>query len=140
MLFVGVSKAVSDLASTRDEWINSVFAKLDDAGAPTNHESYWGYKEMSWKRKHTKKGFLGYLLKTLWVFFSDIWHTANTVRHVAWLVACIACFTASSGWLLLILLTNRMWFHLFYMYILVRAKKRKANWESFKSIFKKNES
>jgi hypothetical protein len=80
LLFVSVclvftGKAVADTVSNEVSWTNSIFSVYDI-------ESFWGSKDHTWKRKYKEDKILNYLFNTIFVFTTDIWHLANTIRRL----------------------------------------------------------
>jgi len=122
LLFVSVclvftGKAVADTVSNEVSWANSIFSK--------NHiESFWGSKDHTWKRKYKKDKILNYLFNTIFVFTTDIWHLANTIRRLGIYLGILAALIVNTTLLneLIIvstyILLNVVGFHLLYTYIL----------------------
>ena len=74
--FIFIGKAIADIVSDEVHWNQSIFS---DWGA---EDSYWGHKDASWVRKDHDNFLMNYLLHTILVFVTDIWHTANTIRRI----------------------------------------------------------
>lgn len=73
LIFTG--KAVADICDNYSVWSTSVFSKFDKG-------SFFGSKEFTYKRKDHANPIINWLLHNPFVFVTDIWHTANTIRRV----------------------------------------------------------
>jgi hypothetical protein len=122
LLFVSVclvftGKAVADTVSNEISWTNSIFSVYDI-------ESFWGSKDHTWKRKYKEDKILNYLFNTIFVFTTDIWHLANTIRRLGIYLGILAALIVNTTLLneLIIvstyILLNVVGFHLLYTYIL----------------------
>jgi hypothetical protein len=122
LLFVSVclvftGKAVADTVSNEISWANSIFSVYDI-------ESFWGSKDHTWKRKYKEDKILNYLFNTIFVFTTDIWHLANTIRRLGIYLGILAALIVNTTLLneLIIvstyILLNVVGFHLLYTYIL----------------------
>ena len=122
LLFVSVclvftGKAVADTVSNEISWTNSIFSVYDI-------ESFWGSKDHTWKRKYKEDKILNYLFNTIFVFTTDIWHLANTIRRLGIYLGILADLIVNTTLLneLIIvstyILLNVVGFHLLYTYIL----------------------
>jgi hypothetical protein len=122
LLFVSVclvftGKAVADTVSNEVSWTNSIFSVYDI-------ESFWGSKDHTWKRKYKEDKILNYLFNTIFVFTTDIWHLANTIRRLGIYLGILAALIVNTTLLneLIIvstyILLNVVGFHLLYTYIL----------------------
>jgi len=117
VFFIFTGKAIADTVSNEVSWSNSVFG-LNDI------DSFWGSKDHTWKRKYKEDKILNYLFNTIFVFTTDIWHLANTVRRLGIYLGILAALIVNTTLLneLIIvssyILLNVVGFHLLYTYIL----------------------
>lgn len=72
--FVFFGKAVSDITDNETVWSKSIFNRFPK-------ESFFGSKEYTYIRKDHSNPVINYLLHTIFVFVTDIWHTGNLIRH-----------------------------------------------------------
>lgn len=106
----GIAKAVVDALS--HGFGSSVFANL-------NHQ--WWNPGISWKNKYKpKNAFIAYLTSTIFVTFTDAWHTFEFIRNKSMILAAslalVTAFDAVVWWKLFILgaVINQTMFYLFY--------------------------
>lgn len=72
--FIFFGKAVSDITDNETVWSKSIFYRFPK-------ESFFGSKEYTYIRKDHSNPTINYLLHTIFVFVTDIWHTGNLIRH-----------------------------------------------------------
>ena len=119
--FVFFGKAVSDITDNETVWGKSIFNKFPK-------ESFFGSKEYTYIRKYHSNPIKNYLLSTIFVFTTDIWHTGNLIRHTGIYLSIAGGmllgtkYSLETLYILLSLFTciNLLGFHLFYTYFLRR--------------------
>jgi hypothetical protein len=124
--FIFIGKAIADVVSNEVHWNQSIFSQW---GA---EDSFWGHKNATWVRKDHDNYMVNYLYHTIFVFLTDIWHAANTLRRTgiylsilfSILLGSVITITALNlFWIILIFISlNVVGFHVFYHYVL-RLKK-----------------
>ena len=124
-IFIG--KAISDTTSDETNWHKSIFKNL---GAIN---SFWGAKNKTYKRKDNDNLILNYLLHTILVFTTDIWHLGNTIRRLGIYMSLFVSLLLGGNTDLSIIhvmiiigtfiLTNVIGFHIMYHYILKKDAK-----------------
>jgi hypothetical protein len=120
LIFIG--KAIADIVSNEVSWNQSIFS---DFGS---EESYWGHKDATWVRKDHDNLILNYLFHTIFVFITDLWHTANTLNRIGIYLSVLFSILLGSVititfwnifWVLIsIISVNVVGFHIFYHYVL----------------------
>ena len=124
VFFIFTGKAIADTVSNEVSWLNSVFG-LNDI------DSFWGSKDHTWKRKYKEDKILNYLFNTIFVFTTDIWHLANTIRRIGIYLAILGSLMIDieldfGGALLIVfiyMIMNILGFHLLYTDILKYKQK-----------------
>jgi len=123
VFFIFTGKAIADTVSNEVSWSKSVFSIYDI-------ESFWGSKDHTWKRKYKEDKILNYLFNTIFVFTTDIWHLANTIRRIGIYLAILGSLMIDieldfGGALLIVfiyMIMNILGFHLLYTEILKYKK------------------
>jgi hypothetical protein len=117
--FVFFGKAVSDITDNETVWSKSIFSSFPK-------ESFFGSKEYTYIRKDHSNPLKNYLLHTIFVFVTDIWHTGNLIRHTGIYLSIAGGmllgtnYSLETLYLILSIFTfvNFIGFHLFYTYLL----------------------
>lgn len=79
-LLISLGKGIADIVSDESNWSKSIFSKY-------KIDSFFGCKDMTWERKYRDNKILNYLLTTIFVFVTDIWHFANFINKVGFYLA-----------------------------------------------------
>lgn len=125
-ILIGIAKAISDITDHSDNWNKSIFSGR-------SHYHFLGAKDKTWTRKYSLNAkYTTSLFSTLLVSFTDIWHTANTLRYLAWLGFALSVDGLPLWAVIVIWSTNRIVFHVCYTWLL-----RKDFWSKMSSIVRK---
>jgi hypothetical protein len=128
LIFIGCfmnlfGKAVSDVVDNTPVWEKSIFSNL-----VSEKTDFFGPKDETWIRKRHPNKLLKFLLSTIFVSLTDVWHLGNLVRHsgvyisILGALLCSLMIEFSLEFILLLMggyiLLTLIGFHTFYHYIL----------------------
>jgi hypothetical protein len=120
-LLLGVSKAVADTVQHFDIWSQSIFST-------TLETSFWGPKDHTWIRKDKNNKILNWLYHFPLVWITDIWHFANMIGAMSFVLLFGSIHYNQINIIVIILLfyiSRTIGFNLFYHLILKKNEKKK---------------